>query len=542
MKATSPLSCNSRYSRVLWLLTLGLLAATAVSCGGSSTGAPPPPPVNGNTSVTLLLSSTGNDQLSQFEINLNSLSLTSKSGKTVDLFTTQQNPEFIHLNGKVEPLLTVSVPQDVYTAAKITVGDSGFTCVTLSPSGGLVTSYFGYMSMDTPTTVTLPTPITVTGSARALSLNLQVSQSASFPSSCYVQGIVPFSITPTFNLTAAPLTPQVSEYGMRGKIVSVSPSSNSFTLALAGGIMSRSNPSTADGQKVSFLTNEKTVYEGISGFSAVASDMLISVDAVIQSDGSQLATHISVADADTTNLSVMTGTPLYVSSSGPTLISFGQQNQGYLWTSGQAGQIMPYSFDAADFKISNVANLHDLPFVAEFGAANIFAGQSVYVSTHATALQGWPIYFPATTMTLIPQAINGTITGISAEGSFTTYNVALAPYELIPTLAVQAGQTTVLTDPTNMVVYVDSHTRMLNTQPLAVGSVVRFNGLVFNDNGIVRMDCGQVDDGVSVTPADTHGDLGSRLTSEQGTAFTRVSYDRSTGNVTVVHERSGRAK
>jgi hypothetical protein len=41
---------------------------------------------------------------------------------------------------------------------------------------------------------------------------------------------------------------------------------------------------------------------------------------------------------------------------------------------------------------------------------------------------------------------------------------------------------------------------MLNTQALAAGSTLRFNGLVFNDNGALRMDCAQVNDGVAFTP------------------------------------------
>ena len=31
-------------------------------------------------------------------------------------------------------------------------------------------------------------------------------------------------------------------------------------------------------------------------------------------------------------------------------------------------------------------------------------------------------------------------------------------------------------------------------------NTLRFYGLVFNDNGTLRMDCGQVNDGVTVTP------------------------------------------
>ncbi len=60
----------------------------------------------------------------------------------------------------------------------------------------------------------------------------------------------------------------------------------------------------------------------------------------------------------------------------------------------------------------------------------------------------------------------------------------------------QQGQTTLLTDPNTVVVYADSNTQMLNTAPVAVGSVVRFYGLVFNDNGTLRMDCAEILDGV----------------------------------------------
>jgi hypothetical protein len=144
-----------------------------------------------------------------------------------------------------------------------------------------------------------------------------------------------------------------------------------------------------------------------------------------------------------------------------------------------------------------MANLPDLPFTASFNAADMFDGQNVYITSHATTLSGGPTYFPATTITLIPQTINGSVTAVASDGGFTTYSVSLASYDLIPNLAVQAGQTTVLTNPRSVVIYVDSNTQLLNTEPLAVGSILRFNGLLFNDNGTLRMDCGQVNDGVA---------------------------------------------
>ena len=61
----------------------------------------------------------------------------------------------------------------------------------------------------------------------------------------------------------------------------------------------------------------------------------------------------------------------------------------------------------------------------------------------------------------------------------------------------QAGQTSLLQNPNTVVVYVDSSVQMLNSTSLAVGSTLRFYGLVFNDNGTLKMDCAQIADGVT---------------------------------------------
>jgi hypothetical protein len=500
LKRASPVLCYLPLSRFLLVSTVALAAAFTTGCGSSGSNSPAPPVLSGSTSVTVLLSSTANDQLSQFGIDFNSLSLTSRSGKTVNLFTTGQNPEFIHLNGRMEPLLTVNVPQDVYTSATATIGGSAFTCVTINPSSNsLTTAMYAYQSTpSSQVTVNVPTPVTITGTAMGLSLDMLVSQSATYPSTCYTTGIEPYSITPTFNLTPVAFSPQVAEPMLDGEITSVNTADNSFTLVLAGGQMMAPNSATANGQTLSVNTNNSTVYQGIDGFSSLTVGTFVDMDAMIQADGSQLATRIAVEDTDTANLSVSTGPLLQVAASQSTLFGFGRQDQGYLRMSGQAGDLMPYSFGSAVFQISGrFTNLQNLPFVASFDAANMFTGQNVYITSHATTESPYPTYFPATTVTLIPQTINGTVNGTSSEGGFTTYDVTLAPYDLIPVLAVQPGQTSMLTNPSNVVVYVDSDTKLLNKQPLASGSVLRFNGMLFNDSGTLRMDCGQVNDGVA---------------------------------------------
>lgn len=114
-------------------------------------------------------------------------------------------------------------------------------------------------------------------------------------------------------------------------------------------------------------------------------------------------------------------------------------------------------------------------------------------------------------MTLMPQTINGTVAAATQSGNFTDYTVTLASSDLFPMLAIQPDQTIVENNPSQVEVYVGSNTQLLNTMGLASGSTLRFYGLVFDDNGTLRMDCAQVNDGVALSPASngsSHSTLG----------------------------------
>ena len=488
----SPLRSRlSLRSSSLFPLTIALATAITTACGSSGTmSRPTSPALSGNTSVTILLSSTANDQLSQYNVGFTSIALTSQSGKTVNLLTaspsTPNFSEFIHVNGPAEPLLTVSVPQDVYTAATATLDEyGGFACVSLLSSGGIQMSFFGRAQSAT---INLPAPITITGTSMALALNLQVSQSAMFSSCDLTQAT--FTNTPTFNLAPVAVSSQPTsvangkENSIDGLIASVSPTGNQFGLT------------TADGTALSFNIDSTTVYHGVPGFSALAPGMAVDMDAAIQSDGSLLATRVEVDDATVTSTSAVSGPLVQVADSTPVFAVFGREQQGYLFPNLIGGG--PYfSFGKAIFQTSSqLTNSQNLPFSASFSSTNMVAGQNVFITSHATTMLGGPTYVPAATVTLVPQTINGTVTGVSTSGGFSTYTVTLASYDLLPSLAVQPGQTTLLSNPGNVVVYVDSNTQMLNATPLAAGSLLRFNGLLFNDNGTLRMDCAQINDGV----------------------------------------------
>jgi hypothetical protein len=224
--------------------------------------------------------------------------------------------------------------------------------------------------------------------------------------------------------------------------------------------------------------------------------MLVDFDADLEADGSLQAKRVKVQDSDAVNLSFANGPITSVDSNStwgqaPILLAADAERQGTLqgWM-GAAG----LSYDNTVFQVSTqLSNLRQLPFEARLTESNMVAGQKISFTSQAATVSN---AIPLSTITLMPQTINGTVVGISREGGFDTYTVRLADYDLFPQLAVQKYQTTLLTDPGTLIVYADSHTKQLNTQPIAVGSAVRFNGAVFNDNGTLRMDCLQINDGV----------------------------------------------
>jgi hypothetical protein len=229
MKTASSLLSNVSVSSLPWFFVVVLPAVVTLGCGSSPVSRSPV--LSGNTSVTVMVSGTANDQLSQFNVRFKSITLTSISGKSVSLLSTQQTPEFIHVNGTAEPLVTVSVPQDIYTAATVSITTAYFVCVSQLPAGGgLQVSEFGY---GQSATVNVPSPITITGTAMGLLLDLQVSQSATF-SSCDLQG-ASYSITPTFKLTSFAISPQPTNVqngkasGIDGQISSITTGRGSRT-------------------------------------------------------------------------------------------------------------------------------------------------------------------------------------------------------------------------------------------------------------------------------------------------------------------------
>jgi hypothetical protein len=339
-------------------------------------------------------------------------------------------------------------------------------------------------------TVTLPSPISVTGISMGLSLDLLVSQSETYSTCFNSTGLYSYSITPTFTLTALTFSSSPTN-AANGKVTELD--GEISALGSTGESLTLSVPD-AYGPRLMFVNSgSNTLYQGINNFSALAVGTFVDVDGAVQSDGSVLATRIAVEDPSALN--ILTGPLLAVGSSTPYLLMLPREYQGSSYSGSVIGS-MDLNYGSAAFQTSGqLMNLGSLPFEPSFNASNMVPGQNVYVSAETIPTSGpYPV---VRTMTLMPQTINGTVTASSQSGNFTDDTVSLASYDLFPMLAVQPGQNDVLTNPGQVEVYVDSNTQMLNTQPLSVNGTFRFYGLVFNDNGVLRMDCAQVSDGVT---------------------------------------------
>lgn len=481
---------------VLWMLGASLGCGSSAGIGVSTRGTSP-----GKTTVTLIGTSTANDQLSDYDLVLNSLTLTNSNGQAVSVLTSPLHVEFMHLNGVAEPLVTLNIPQGTYTSAAATVGVARFDCIALNSSDAIATSAFAYdQTPASNVSVNVPAPITIGSTATTLSLSLDISKSAAW-TSCAPTGLQPYSITPTFTLSSQLVSSQRGAMtDLEGQVASPSASTNTFSVTAADGQScaaanpSSCSPASASGPTWQVDVSQNTVFQGVTNISQLQAGMPVDMDGLLQPNGSVLASRIAVLDVNPVDLTGEIGPLLFVSNAWPALANFGPQAWGPIATGG--GNY--FNFSGAVFQVSGqFTNLQNLPFNVSFAADNMVAGQRLFVTSHATSVAAGPAYAAATTITLLPQVIDGTVSAVSSDGGFDTYTVILAPYDLFPQLATQSGQTTLLQNPNTIVVYADDNTQMLDTNPVAVGSVLRFNGLIFNDNGTLRMDCAWVEDGVT---------------------------------------------
>jgi hypothetical protein len=341
-----------------------------------------------------------------------------------------------------------------------------------------------------------------------LLLDLNVSASAN-AGECFSTGvtnaITPSFVVTGFQLTSDPTTPAAGKLShLDGIVSSVDAAAGALTVASVDGLGQEieTDGNTVESANLTWnvSTDAGTAFQNVTGIASLVTGTAIDLDATLQASGSLSASRLAVVDSDPSDDLTLQYGPL-MQIPPPTFMAAGVQfdviEDGYLYTvSDEPYTDIPFSYQNAAFQAAGgYSNLGDLPFTPNFSAETMVAGQKVLITSHAASF-GTPT--PAATYTLMPQTIDGTVSAVGTSGNFTVYTVTLALYDLFPTMAFTSEyETSPLTSPDTVYVYTDGSTSMLNTQPAVSGATVRFTGLVFNDNGTLRMDCSQIMDGVA---------------------------------------------
>ena len=450
-------------------LTSALSAALLSGCSGGTPSTGVTPMVK-SMSVPVLLRDAPSSQLLSFELTIGSISLTNTAGKTVSVLGNPARIEATHLNGVSEPLLTLALPEDTYTTAVI-----GYSNPEVAYLDATNTAIEYSNTNSGSVTVNLAPSITVSSTALSLSVELLLAQSVTITGSTV-------GINPAFNMTSLAVAAQPTNEdngkidGVKGAISALNASANSITVQ------------TSDGASFVVSVNSSTQYDGISGLPALGVGMLVEMDLATQSDGSQLATRIHVEDAATHD--ELEGPVIKVAytvvGSLQTAGSFKmvlRQELGADLTTANLGTVYTISVNSqTDYNVSNrFGEDRSFPFNAVFNSSTIFAGQNVTVVVPTVS----GTMASATRVTLQQQTVSGTVTAIASSGGYSVYTVTLASTDFL----------TSLTGATTVNVYTNSNTMMVASTPIAVGSPARFQGLLFNNGGMLSMVSGQVNNG-----------------------------------------------
>lgn len=419
--------------------------------------------------------------LDSFYLAINSITLTDSCGNSVAAYTPQtQNTtvgissiELRHVNGVSEPLTIAALPAADYTSATVTYSDVGIGFVYPDDS------HFNLSEVQTnpiAATADLPSPITIDGSGTALTLDALVTAPIVIGPIGSV-GDSTVTVTPAFQLTgfkpaAAPTNDRNGKVNIRGLVNSVS--ADSFN-------MNNSTTGTFD-----ISISPQTVYQGIGSLAALPINAPANVDVALQPDGSLVATRIEVENTATGGSWV-----------GPLVITYPtgayQEIIPQLWqeANNPAG---PYiASDAFPFQFQFTGNtffqrsgssidLTDLPFAPSFASfADVALGQGLSIDWSAQQLSGNEPQTEAITAVLVPRTFSGTISAITPADKYTAYTLTLAANDMMQTV----NHTASITAYTNV-------GTQLEDGPLSVGDLVNMHGLVYSDNGVLRLVADQV--------------------------------------------------
>jgi hypothetical protein len=199
-------------------------------------------------------------------MSFNRIALRNADGNTVSLFNTLQGVEFIHLNRRTEALLTAN-----HCAGRLHVGYCGHCACSLYLRHS---DSIHRRARRQHVRLWIRTFKPTDRKHSSAHHRYRVCHGTAVESAGIAIGDLPYFVLQdgplalvnlTFDLTSVSFASPVVEPLMDGRIASVDPAGNSFTIALAGG---QGEPGASrDGRTLTMKTSSGTLYQGRSGLS-----------------------------------------------------------------------------------------------------------------------------------------------------------------------------------------------------------------------------------------------------------------------------------
>ncbi|HET6842274.1 MAG TPA: DUF5666 domain-containing protein [Candidatus Angelobacter sp.] len=401
-----------------------------------------------------------NDQILKFELTISSATLTGSGGtaNTPNLLTKPTEVEFVHEAGIFEPLAVLNIPPGTYSGATLSVSNPEVVVI----NGGAPAKVPATLSSST-ITVTFNPALTISKSSSVV-----VNFDLNLATSVTLNGnpVTSATVAPTFNVTTSTVHGGDNEGDDQGEI---DDTHGKVTAVNSPNFTIQTNQSS-----ITFATDSNTQFkDGITSLSNLAVGAIVEVDATSETDGTKLATKVSLEE-DGNNSEELEGIITAVTGSPATQITIAHQ----LDSEGTANA--PVTVDATinsntQFTIRpDHLQQSSLP---AFDASHIGKGQRVETDTPSNTSS--PVV--ADRIKLREQALVGTVASTPAP-SATGFTLNLSTTSAFGNLT---GQTSIP-------VLILNGTKQKVT-PTA-GATIRVRGLVFVNAGSYTMVAIRIDD------------------------------------------------
>jgi len=457
----------------LVLIAAALMLTTCGGGGGTSpsSGAIAPPtttPTEVTTPVQINLGDDPADRLLAVNVTVNSVALHRADGQSVTVLSSPRPMELMHLMGTVAPLAVGNVPRGTYTGATMTFGSA--TVLHMDPASGQPAQrqVAGPMTSH----VNFSAPLVVGTTPMVVNFDMNMWASVGIDAAGNV------SMAPALSAyhNAAVANSQHNEQGGMHDLVGVvgGTGTNSFTLSMMQGLTG-----------IPLTVQSGTHYDGMDGHHAMGAGQIVSVDAMLQPDGTWFASHVESHMASGGAMS--SGVIATVTGTLPTQLVLVMHDGagGGMMASSLAGTTTVNIADATTYAIAAAnVDLANLPFTPRFDRATLSAGQRVEALSSSQWTHGGGMHgmtgggtLTATSVRLEQRGLRGTVSGYTPSGSEATFVLT------VPADSAFAR----LTGKTSVTVYQRATTLFTGAATLSNGSVVQARGLLFNDAGTLRL-------------------------------------------------------